>query len=456
MRGLFAPAIFASEEQTRKAGVFCSVVCSIMLMMTGLGIAATINQPELFPRTGYTLLAINVLSLALLHLNRRGWTQLAGVLYIAGLLAVVTIMSPPAGGIRAPGVMMYFILVLMAGLLLGERAGVLTALICAAMGLVLIALERLGLMPPQTVFFDTVSMWLLNCIFMGNVIIFLRLSTRTVGQALHRAEAELAERRRTEERLEHALEEAQSMSRAKAAFFAAMSHELRTPLNAIIGFCEMLDAEIFGPLGHPRNKEYIRDIHGSGRRLLSLINDVLDLSRMDAGKMELRQEVFSIADVVARAMRTVEPQSVKAGVRVAKTLAPDLPRVWGDPRRIEQAVLNLLANAVKFTPEGGYVGIFVNRDSDGLRIAVADAGIGIAPEDLPRVFERFVQVDSTLARKYEGTGLGLPISKQFVELHGGRLSLESELHVGTTATITLPASRMVEATAVVAAAAAAA
>jgi signal transduction histidine kinase len=244
--------------------------------------------------------------------------------------------------------------------------------------------------------------------------------------------------------LQVALEASQRASRAKAAFFATMSHELRTPLNAIIGFSEMLQAQIFGPLGHPRNSEYIDDIHSSGTKLLSLVNDVLDISRMNAGKMELREETFSLVDLINKALRMTETQAAKAGVRVTRDVQPDLPRLLADSKRIEQAILNLLSNAIKFTPNGGHIKVSTSRQTDGLRITVDDNGIGIAREDLARLFERFVQIDSGLARRYEGAGLGLQISKQLIELHGGTLILESTQHVGTTATITLPAFRIVE------------
>jgi signal transduction histidine kinase len=310
-------------------------------------------------------------------------------------------------------------------------------------------LAKYGLLPPPTIYYSDTALWLLNCTFMGIVIILLRLSTQTVSSALRCAEAELAERRRIERQLELALEEAQSVARAKAAFFSAMGHELRTPLNAIIGFSEMLASEIFGPLGNPRNSEYVRDIHYSGRRLLSLVNDVLDISRMDAGKMELREAKVSIPEAIANVMRTVEPLALKAGVHIAKTVAPSLPDIFADQQRIEQVITNLVSNSIKFTPKGGDIEISARLDAGSLRVSVADSGIGIAKEDVPKVFERFVQVDSSLARKYEGTGLGLPISKQLIELHGGTLTLESELYEGTVATITLPASRFAKQSALV-------
>ena len=242
--------------------------------------------------------------------------------------------------------------------------------------------------------------------------------------------------------LQVALEASQRASRAKAAFFATMSHELRTPLNAIIGFSEMLQTEVFGPLGNPRNMEYVGDIHSSGKKLLSLVNDVLDISRMNAGKLELREETFAVEALITKALRMVETQAAKASVRTEKIVQPDLPLLTADPKRIEQVILNLLSNAIKFTASGGHVKVSARGHRDGLLIMIADNGIGIAKDDLARLFERFVQIDSGLARKYEGAGLGLQISKQLIELHGGTLTLKSIRHIGTTATIALPACRL--------------
>lgn len=248
-----------------------------------------------------------------------------------------------------------------------------------------------------------------------------------------------------------ALNESQSADRAKNAFLAAISHELRTPLNTIVGFSKLLKDKAFGPLGHPRNTEHVHDIYSSGIKLLALINNVLDMSRMDAGKIQPREDTLSIDDVINKALHTIEMPAMKAGVYITKNVPPGMPQLVADPQCIEQAILNLLSNAIKFTPRGGNVEISVGLHMDGLRVVIADSGIGIAKADLPKVFERFAQLDGTLTRKYEGTGLGLPICKQLVELHGGTLTIDSKLHVGTTATITLPVSRIFRNSAVAAA-----
>lgn len=240
-----------------------------------------------------------------------------------------------------------------------------------------------------------------------------------------------------------ALEEAAMANRTKSTFLAAMSHELRTPLNAVIGFSDVLLAELYGPLGAARYKEYAQDIRDSGTHLLSLINDVLDLSRLDAQQGSLDDDEFSIGDIVMETTRMVQPQAEKAGVTLTSGVSPNLPMVRADRRRIRQVLLNLMSNAAKFTHPGGSVHVSAALDAKGLAICVADTGIGIAKEDIPKALERFGQVDSRLARKYQGTGLGLPLAKQLTELHGGNFDLRSAVGVGTTITITLPLDRVI-------------
>jgi signal transduction histidine kinase len=227
----------------------------------------------------------------------------------------------------------------------------------------------------------------------------------------------------------------------KAQFLAAMSHELRTPLNAVIGFSEILTLETFGPLGDGRYKEYAHDIHASGAHLLSLINDVLDIARLDDGQLNLTEEPIDMVALVSESVRMMTPQAETAGVVLSNEARGNLPMVFADARRIRQVLLNLISNAVKFTPPGGSVTVRGGLVEAGLLLNIVDTGIGIAATDIPRAFARFGQVDSTLARKYQGAGLGLPLARDLVELHGGKLTLTSEPTVGTTVTIALPASR---------------
>ncbi|MCC7260436.1 MAG: sensor histidine kinase [Alphaproteobacteria bacterium] len=230
-------------------------------------------------------------------------------------------------------------------------------------------------------------------------------------------------------------------SQAKSEFLANMSHELRTPLNAIIGFSEMIDNGYFGPL-NTKQKERVRDINLCGNHLLQLINDILDFSKGDAGKMELQEEVFSVADVAEECIRIMSERARMQGVDLQMDVAVNLPPLMADKRKIRQLLLNLLSNAVKFTPEGGRVIVRARIGTNRmLVITVEDTGIGIAKEDIPKAMSVFGQVHR---REHpEGTGLGLPLCRMFAELHGGQLRLESEPNVGTKVHILLPPGRLV-------------
>jgi len=277
------------------------------------------------------------------------------------------------------------------------------------------------------------------------------LEARARGEAQrmreHIAELEATQQALTEAsaQLTQALEAAQAANKSKSAFLASMSHELRTPLNAVLGFSETMLGELLGPLGAPRYREYLENIHSSGAHLLSLINDILDIARFDAGHGELVEDIFDPAAEIADAVRMMSAQTRKAGVTLITELAPDIPHLKADRRRVRQIQLNLLSNALKFTPAGGRVTVRAHLTAEGLAMQVTDTGIGMRREDFSKALEPFGQVDSSLARKYEGTGLGLPLTRQMVELHGGRLMLESALGQGTTVTVILPAWRLVSA-----------
>jgi signal transduction histidine kinase len=253
---------------------------------------------------------------------------------------------------------------------------------------------------------------------------------------------DLTERRETEEALRRAKEAAEAANRAKSDFLAHMSHELRTPLNAVIGFSEIIFREIFGAVGEPRYAEYARDIHASGTHLLNVIGDILDISKAEAGSAELDEETVDVPELAAASLRLVEPRATVGRVRVVKHLAPDLPAIRADARRLKQVLLNLLSNAVKFTPPGGHVELEARLAADaGVQIVVRDTGIGMDPKDIPRALEPFAQVDNALSRRFEGTGLGLPLSHKLVELHGGTLTIASEISKGTTVVVHLPPER---------------
>ncbi len=240
-----------------------------------------------------------------------------------------------------------------------------------------------------------------------------------------------------------ARDEAEYANRAKSQFLAVMSHELRTPLNAIIGFSEIMYAEPYGPLGDRRYKQYVQDIHGSGGHLLSIINDILDLSKIEAGEAELNEEEVDLAALTASVVRIMQERATTAGLSFICESGEGLPWVRADRRALKQILLNLLSNAVKFTPKGGEVGLRMAVDEDhGLRMIVYDTGIGIDPQDIPRAMAAFGQVDASWSRRYEGAGLGLPISRALTRLHGGTLELESQSGTGTTVTVRLPPERV--------------
>jgi PAS domain S-box-containing protein len=257
---------------------------------------------------------------------------------------------------------------------------------------------------------------------------------------------DITERKQMSEKLKTALVAASEANKAKSTFLATMSHELRTPLNAIIGFSDLMLTQSMGPLGNPRYREYIGDIHKSGLQLLGLINDLLDLSRIDAGKVYLVEQSVSLRHVITEACRMVRLQAKQSGVSAVTSFPPDLPLVLGDEQRIMQIVLNLLSNAIKFTPENGTIHIQVEQSAGELLLKVSDTGIGIAAKDLPKALERFGQVDSALSRKHKGTGLGLPLIKELIELHGGSINIMSEVGVGTVVTVSFPCERVIKAT----------
>lgn len=241
-----------------------------------------------------------------------------------------------------------------------------------------------------------------------------------------------------------AKEEADMASRSKSEFLANMSHELRTPLNAIIGFAEIIKNEIFGEVGSPEYVDYSNDIFESGTHLLGLINDILDMSKIESGNRELNEGVVDLESVINSSLRIIRPRADMAGLQIHTNIAPNLPFIRAEERAMKQIVLNLLSNAVKFTEPAGEIFISLGMDRNGrIYLSIRDTGIGIKEEDIATVMMPFGQIESALSRQREGTGLGLPLVKSLTELHGGDLDLQSELGQGTTITIYLPQERAV-------------
>ncbi len=247
----------------------------------------------------------------------------------------------------------------------------------------------------------------------------------------------------SEAALRLAKEEAESANRAKSAFLANMTHELRTPLNAILGFSEAMSREVLGPIGTEAYRDYARDIHDAGTHLLEVVNDILDITRIEADRMPFNETEVDLAAVAQSCLRVVQQRADAAGVALALAVPADVGRLRADERLVKQILLNLLSNAVKFNRPGGRVEVSVApAAAGGVEVAVSDSGIGIAPENLPLALTPFGQADTSLARRYEGTGLGLPIAKSLAELHGGELRIESAVGEGTRVFVRFPAERL--------------
>jgi len=249
--------------------------------------------------------------------------------------------------------------------------------------------------------------------------------------------------KRREEDLSRAMEQAQQASRAKTEFLANMSHELRTPLNAIIGFSEIMLGQLFGPLGQPRYVDYAQDIHNSGQHLLTIINALLDVAKIEAGQMELDERTTDVAGLIGDCLPFVREKVATGHLVLSVEVPTDLPALSLDPGRMRQVLLNLLSNAAKFTGPGGSIRISAGRSAaGGIALAITDTGIGMNADEVLVALQPFRQVDNALSRRYEGTGLGLPLAQRLTELHGGRLQIDSTPGQGTTVTVFLPPERV--------------
>ena len=280
-------------------------------------------------------------------------------------------------------------------------------------------------------------------LLLGSVLVWMVMLRRQVALRTSELHQELVERRELEAELVTAKTAAEAANRAKSRFLASMSHDLRTPLNSVLGFTELIGHETFGPVANDKYREYVADIGNAARHLLSLIEEILDVARLEAGVVALAEERVAVRQLVAENLRMMAPLAQGEGIELGDDTPPDLPDVRGDPSCLRRVVLNLLSNAVKFTPAGGRVSITGGLGDDGrLAIRVTDTGPGVAEEDLPTIFEPFRRGESRVAREKEGVGLGLAVARDFMELHGGGIDITSPPGGGTEATAWLPPERV--------------
>ncbi|OHC75811.1 MAG: hypothetical protein A3G18_12700 [Rhodospirillales bacterium RIFCSPLOWO2_12_FULL_58_28] len=278
----------------------------------------------------------------------------------------------------------------------------------------------------------------------GGVAVVVGLLVYLVMRRTDELRAEIADHEQTEIALQKAKKEAEFANNAKSAFLAAMSHDLRTPLNAIIGFSEIMQTHVFGPLGDRHYEEYAKDIYDSGRLLVRLINSVLDLSKIEAGKYELVEEDLIVASLIHASSKIAAPLAEAKKIRISTNIEHNLPMFRGDETTLVRVINNLLSNAIKFTPAGGEITVSARSNGNGsIYIAVSDTGIGMSGQDILKALKPFEQINSAYSKHHEGTGLGLSLCQKLVELHGGRLDIKSEVNNGTTVTLFFPPERTV-------------
>jgi two-component system, cell cycle sensor histidine kinase PleC len=360
---------------------------------------------------------------------------LAGVMLLAGLgiVAMTAIMSPPFNVDYYAGLILVIVYSSSLSRLKFTHAVAISMFLIFSYQVVCLLINPLPLNSYlSNNFFLTVAMGL--GLFSAHIVeLYIRRSF--AGQQIVEDKNKV---------ISKSLTEAVSANKSKSEFLATMSHELRTPLNAIIGFSDIIHKQLFGPVGNERYADYAKDIHASGSHLLSIINDILDLAKAESGKLELSEHAFDLTGTIEACVRMCGGRAESNKVDLIFFGGQSEIIVRADERLILQIAANIVSNAIKFTPEGGKVRIHLTADAHkGIVIKVADTGIGIASEDLERVLRPFEQVESSYARKHNGSGLGLPYAKRLTELHGGELKLESELGKGTTVTILLPASRLI-------------
>ena len=356
-------------------------------------------------------------------------------------LIVALLRSPDPDALAFAMILMLLVATVMSLLAATIPAAFVAGMLPMIVGVVLVYASRLDHMAPPIV-----------AMTIGVIAYFLvvvqRLHAAAANNVSLQAEKDslIAELEQAKLNSDEARRRAESANLAKSRFLATMSHELRTPLNAILGFSEVMKGELFGPHGVPAYKEYANDIHVSGQHLLMLINEILDLSRVEAGRYDLKEEAVSLPAVVEDCCRLLSMRAKTRNLTITEALDRDLPRIWADERAVRQVALNLLTNAIKFTPQGGSVAVKVGwTGSGGQYVSIKDTGPGIPPEEIPVVLSSFGRGSLAHKNAEEGTGLGLPIVKGLVELHGGQFRLTSKVRQGTEVVVILPPERVMTA-----------
>ena len=381
-------------------------------------------------------------------LRATGWFDLLTFVAMEQLALLVLYGGLCYGGLASPFLPWLIAVPVIALYHLGARRSyrVLVFVALAAHLVVFYALIRNGIGPPAAPVPDVTAVGILSlfcaAVFVATIALY---HSGIIAAQRVELEHEVEVRRLAEIKLREAKEEAERANRSKSEFLAKMSHELRTPLNAIIGFSQIIGSELLGPVGLARYAEYGSDIERSGNHLLQIIGEILDLAKIETGKLVLREAAFDLRRTIEEVMELMQPLAEGRGLSLTLLTTPGAIWLFADELRIKQILLNLLSNATKFTTAGGRIAVTLDRErGNGVRLRVSDTGIGIAAGDLERVLRPFEQVGNAMVNSGGGTGLGLPLTRELTLLHGGTLTLSSELGRGTAVTVTFPEARVAE------------
>ena len=428
--------VFTDPAQDHAARLLNRLVWLTVGTFALMWIVVLLFDPADADRASRSFIIPATISMVVIILLHRRHLGAASLLFVAEYWLVVTAAVLSGGGLATPAAMGFPLVALAAGLVIGWRAGLLSSLVCVMTMIALAYAESNHLLPAFTGSRTPLTYLIVDILILGLIIVFVYFYTSQIKRTeeqLRILNTEL-EQRVTERTLE--LEKA---NRAKDEFLANMSHELRSPLSAILGLSETLLEQRRGSLNETQQRS-VQMIESSGQHLLELINDILDLSKIDAGKFDYYPEFISIDATCKSSLAFVSGQATKKEISIRYRNESGISTVYADPRRLKQILVNLLTNAVKFTPEKGNVSLGVTFDLEDnlVQLSVSDDGIGISPADIEKLFQRFVQVGSQLNRRYEGTGLGLALVQRLTDLHGGSVRVESQPGKGSRFTISLP------------------